>query len=73
MVKGYHTTVPFRSPIQMALSLPFQNGENATSTVETVAQRNGSHFGQTGPNWLCAVPFFFFFFEGFGLTQRHGI
>jgi len=35
-------TVPFRSPIQMTLSLPFQNGEKVIFTAETVAQRNGT-------------------------------
>ena len=35
------TTIPFRSPIQMALFLPFQNGKNSLFTVETVAERNG--------------------------------
>ena len=34
-------TVPFRSPIQIALFLPFRNGEKAIFTAETVAQRNG--------------------------------
>jgi len=36
------TTVPFRSPIQMALFLPFQNGEKVVFTAETVVQRNGT-------------------------------
>ena len=31
----------FRFPIQMALFLPFQNGEKVIFTVETVAERNG--------------------------------
>ena len=34
-------TVPFGSPIKIALFLPFRNGEKAIFTVETVAQRNG--------------------------------
>ena len=33
-------TVPFRSPIQVAIFLPFQNRENALFIVETVAERN---------------------------------
>ena len=33
-------TVPFRSPIQMARFLPFQNGKNTLFTMETVAERN---------------------------------
>ena len=36
------TTVPFRSPIQMSLFLPFQNGEKVIFTAETVAQWNGT-------------------------------
>jgi len=43
------TTVQFRSPIQMAFFLPFQNGENGIFTAETVAQRKGPIFDQTGP------------------------
>ena len=35
-------TVPFRSPIQMVLFLPFRNGKNPLFTVETVAERNGT-------------------------------
>ena len=35
-------TLPFRSPIQMILSLPFQNGEKVIFTAEMVAQRNGT-------------------------------
>ena len=40
------TTVPFRSPIQMTLFLPFQNGENAIFTAETFAQQNGPIFAK---------------------------
>jgi len=36
------TTVPFRSPIQMAPFLPFQSGEEVVFTAETVAQQNGT-------------------------------
>ena len=39
-------TVPFRSPIQISLFLPFQNGKNALFTVETVAERNGPIFAK---------------------------
>ena len=35
------TTVPFRSPIQIALFLPFQN-RDVIFTTETVAQPNGT-------------------------------
>ena len=37
-------TVPFLPTIQMTLSLPFQNGEKAIFTAETVAQRNSPIF-----------------------------
>ena len=39
-------TVPFRSPIQIALFLPFRNGEKPIFTAETVAERNGPIFGK---------------------------
>jgi len=36
------TTAPLRSPIQMTLFLPFQNGEKIIFTAETITQRNGT-------------------------------
>ena len=39
-------TVPFRSPIQIDLFLPFQNGRKPIFTAETVAQRNGPIFAK---------------------------
>ena len=38
------TTAQSRSPIQMALFLPFQSGKNALFTVETAAELNGPMF-----------------------------
>ena len=40
------TTVPFSFLIQMALFLPFQNGEKIIFTAETVAQPNGLIFAK---------------------------
>jgi len=44
-------TVPFRSLIQMARFLPFQNGKNPLFTVETVAERNGTVPTEQALNW----------------------
>ena len=51
------TTVPFRSPIQKVLFLPFQNGKSTLFTVETVGGRNGTCRGypfllHLDPVWL---------------------
>jgi len=43
-------TVPFRSPIGIALFLPFQNGEKAIFTAERIAQRNGLVFDKQALN-----------------------
>jgi len=56
---GY--TVPFRFPIQMTFSLPFQNGEKAIFTPETVAQLNGPFFAKQAlicyqPHIYCNQP-----------------
>jgi len=52
-------TVPFRSPIQIALSLPFQNGEKAIFTVETVAKQALNHSPMIDGNGtlLITLPF----------------
>jgi len=44
--------VPFCSPIQIALFVPFQNEEKAIFTEKTVAQRNGPIFAKKSPNNL---------------------
>ena len=51
--------VPFRSPIQITLSLPFQNGEKAIFTVETVANQalNHSHMMDGNGTLLITLPF----------------